>query len=187
MYKVLEGVASNESQFIELSIMFRRIAEKTAGLSTIPSRWTIQNTAKNCGQLEVALPFPNRVGLHSIHFNEATCISDILTTLHQHDSHLKCVDVVTTDGLPMARSMQLKELTCIHQFMIRLNDNHFTIQNGTKTHDLIPLLTDHHSRHIQNVHTGNGSTSKRVWTHPCDYRTRPTIACPCNHHSISIT
>nr|CCA20782.1 conserved hypothetical protein [Albugo laibachii Nc14]CCA23712.1 conserved hypothetical protein [Albugo laibachii Nc14] len=129
MYKVLEGVASNESQFIELSIMFRRIAEKTAGLSTIPSRWTIQNTAKNCGQLEVALPFPNRVGLHSIHFNEATCISDILTTLHQHDSHLKCVDVVTTDGLPMARSMQLKELTCIHQFMIRLNDNHFTIQN----------------------------------------------------------
>ncbi|CCI47694.1 unnamed protein product [Albugo candida] len=110
--------------------MFRRITRKASRFSTIPSRWTIQNGAKDRKHLEISLPFPNHVGLQTIQFKEEeSSVSDILATLRRHDTTLKCVDVVTTDGIRMARTMQLKELTCLHQFMIRLNDDHFVIQN----------------------------------------------------------
>ncbi|TMW61725.1 hypothetical protein Poli38472_010788 [Pythium oligandrum] len=97
--------------------------------STLSPSVTIRNALASQGRLQLHLPLPGLPGLSPIQINEDTAtVQQLIDAVKKADGELKAVDVTTTNGTKIARTMHLKELTGM-DFILRLNHVNVSVQN----------------------------------------------------------
>ncbi|KAF1314386.1 V-type atpase, g subunit, partial [Globisporangium splendens] len=103
--------------------------------SVLSTQFSVRNGSAVQGRLQLQLPLPGLLGLTSIQVNDETqTVEKLLETLKKTDTTLKSVDITTTNGTKLARTVQLSELTTM-EFVLRLNHVNILIQNDNAKED----------------------------------------------------
>jgi hypothetical protein len=103
--------------------------------SALSTQFSVRNGSAVQGRLQLQLPLPGLLGLTPIQVNDETqTVQNLLETIKKVDTTLKAVDITTTNGTKLARTVQLSELTSM-EFILRLNHVNILIQNDNAKED----------------------------------------------------
>lgn len=119
--------------YTPISTLSRNITRRDSSASTHTSlhpTFIVRNAAASHGRLLLQLPFPGSPGLSTFQMNdEASTVQELIESVHKMDPSLKAVEITTTNGKKIARSMHLRELIGM-DFILRLNNTSITVENG---------------------------------------------------------
>lgn len=111
------------------------------GATALSTQFSVRNGSAVPGRLMLQLPLPGIAGLSPIQVNDATqTVQSVIESIKKADASLKSVEITTTNGTKLARTVQLRELTNM-EFILRLNHVNILVQNGkTDAHRLAVCL-----------------------------------------------
>jgi hypothetical protein len=91
----------------------------------------VRNESSTQGRLVLNLPLPGIQGLSSVKLHDETLtVQDVINGIKQKDPSLKTVEVTNKNGIKLARTVFLRELTRM-EFIVRLNHVNILIENGS--------------------------------------------------------
>lgn len=100
------------------------------GVTALSTQFSVRNGSAVPGRLMLQLPLPGIAGLSPIQVNDATqTVQSVIESIKKADASLKSVEITTTNGTKLARTVQLRELTNM-EFILRLNHVNILVQNG---------------------------------------------------------
>ncbi|ETN19015.1 hypothetical protein PPTG_04438 [Phytophthora nicotianae INRA-310] len=96
---------------------------------------SVRNAATSHGQLDVLLPLPGVMGLTRLGLDDANAsVQDLIEAVRHADASLKAVEIATTDGTKLARTVRLGELTSM-PFCLRLNHVNVLVESDVAAMD----------------------------------------------------